>query len=202
MLDPTGGAEAGYRHPRGPAQQPGRSSYKRDLGLYLARLAVAHAADGDLEQARVIGQQALAVVRDTHSARTLRELNRLATLLRRWNGVPGATELTRALHALARPTDDPQDDEAGQPIERGTAVELMTTATARDEQARRERGPAVAVLPVGAFEQHGDFLPLITDTAIACVIAGGSAPDLQPLPATAGDALLLARARGAPRRRR
>jgi tetratricopeptide (TPR) repeat protein len=95
------------------------SSYKRDLGLYLARLAVAHAADGDLEQARVIGQQALAVVRDTHSARTLRELNRLATLLRRWNGVPGATELTRALHALARPTDDPQDDEAGQPIERG-----------------------------------------------------------------------------------
>jgi creatinine amidohydrolase len=50
-------------------------------------------------------------------------------------------------------------------------VELMTTATAQDERARRERGPAVAVLPVGAFEQHGDFLPLITDTAIACLIA-------------------------------
>src|SRR5688572_16160314 len=47
----------------------------------------------------------------------------------------------------------------------------MTTATAQDERARRERGPAVAVLPVGAFEQHGDFLPLITDTAIACLIA-------------------------------
>jgi creatinine amidohydrolase len=47
----------------------------------------------------------------------------------------------------------------------------MTTATARDEQERRAQGASVAVLPVGAFEQHGDFLPLITDTAIACLIA-------------------------------
>jgi creatinine amidohydrolase len=29
----------------------------------------------------------------------------------------------------------------------------------------------VAVLPVGSFEQHGDFLPLITDTLVACAIA-------------------------------
>jgi Creatinine amidohydrolase len=29
----------------------------------------------------------------------------------------------------------------------------------------------VAVLPVGSFEQHGDFLPLITDTVVACLIA-------------------------------
>jgi len=51
-------------------------------------------------------------------------------------------------------------------------VELMTTATAQDEQDRRTRGgPAIAVLPVGSFEQHSDFLPLITDTAVACVIA-------------------------------
>ena len=48
---------------------------------------------------------------------------------------------------------------------------LIATATAQDEHARRERGPAVAVLSVGSFEQHGDFLPLITDTAIACLIA-------------------------------
>ena len=33
---------------------------------------------------------------------------------------------------------------------------LMTTATFRDEQDRAAR---VAVLPVGSFEQHGDFLP-------------------------------------------
>jgi creatinine amidohydrolase len=29
----------------------------------------------------------------------------------------------------------------------------------------------VAVLPVGSFEQHSDFLPLITDTVVACLIA-------------------------------
>ena len=44
----------------------------------------------------------------------------------------------------------------------------ITTATSRDE---RERGARVAVLPVGSFEQHGDFLPLITDTLVAGVIA-------------------------------
>src|SRR5215213_4419463 len=44
----------------------------------------------------------------------------------------------------------------------------ITTATSRDE---RERGARVAVLPVGSFEQHGDFLPLITDTLVAGVTA-------------------------------
>ncbi|BAC69503.1 creatininase family protein [Streptomyces avermitilis] len=39
----------------------------------------------------------------------------------------------------------------------------------------RERGSGavrqVAVLPVGSFEQHGAFLPLATDTLVACAIA-------------------------------
>ncbi|WP_406343598.1 creatininase family protein [Streptomyces sp. NBC_00648] len=52
--------------------------------------------------------------------------------------------------------------------------ELITQATSGDE---RSRGPAVAVLPVGSFEQHGDHLPLITDTAIACLIAKRIADD-------------------------
>ncbi len=45
---------------------------------------------------------------------------------------------------------------------------LITTATSRDE---RDRAARVAVLPVGSFEQHGDHLPLITDTVVACSIA-------------------------------
>lgn len=45
---------------------------------------------------------------------------------------------------------------------------LITLATSRDEG---ERSAEVAVLPVGSFEQHGAFLPLITDTVVACAIA-------------------------------
>jgi creatinine amidohydrolase len=47
-------------------------------------------------------------------------------------------------------------------------VHLITTATSSDELNRRSK---VAVLPVGSFEQHGDHLPLSTDTIVACVIA-------------------------------
>jgi creatinine amidohydrolase len=42
---------------------------------------------------------------------------------------------------------------------------LDTTQDVRDAQAE------VAVLPIGSFEQHGAFLPLVTDTVIACTIA-------------------------------
>ncbi|MFC5659951.1 creatininase family protein [Streptomyces nogalater] len=35
----------------------------------------------------------------------------------------------------------------------------------------RARGTRVAVLPVGSFEQHGPYLPLATDTLVACAVA-------------------------------
>ena len=47
-------------------------------------------------------------------------------------------------------------------------IDLITTATAKEEA---ERSAAIAVLPVGSFEQHGDYLPLATDTIVASVIA-------------------------------
>ncbi|MGK5533162.1 creatininase family protein [Streptomyces sp. URMC 129] len=52
--------------------------------------------------------------------------------------------------------------------------DLMTQATTADVRAR---GSAVAVLPIGSFEQHGDHLPLITDTVIASLLARRIADD-------------------------
>lgn len=44
---------------------------------------------------------------------------------------------------------------------------ILPTATEAEEEARSAR---YAVLPVGSFEQHGNYLPLITDTVIAGAI--------------------------------
>lgn len=46
--------------------------------------------------------------------------------------------------------------------------QILPTATTSDEKAR---GADCAILPVGSFEQHGDYLPLITDTVIASAIS-------------------------------
>ncbi|MBF6518619.1 creatininase family protein, partial [Nocardia cyriacigeorgica] len=56
-------------------------------------------------------------------------------------------------------------------------MELITTATSTDIARAK---PTIAVLPVGSFEQHGDHLPLATDTIIACLIANALA-DAYPL---------------------
>jgi creatinine amidohydrolase len=45
---------------------------------------------------------------------------------------------------------------------------LLPTATTSDEEGRDAES---AILPVGSFEQHGDYLPLITDTVIASAIS-------------------------------
>jgi creatinine amidohydrolase len=47
-------------------------------------------------------------------------------------------------------------------------TEFLPLATTTDEQ---RRGAQVAILPVGSFEQHGEFLPLVTDTVIATTVA-------------------------------
>ncbi|MFF9089035.1 creatininase family protein [Streptomyces sp. NPDC014991] len=49
---------------------------------------------------------------------------------------------------------------------------VVPTDTTEDVRARGADASAqVAVLPVGSFEQHGPFLPLATDTLIACAVA-------------------------------
>lgn len=61
---------------------------------------------------------------------------------------------------------------------------LLPMSTATEERAR---GAEVALLPVGAFEQHGAFLPLATDTVIAVTVAravGEAYPVLQLPPVT------------------
>ncbi|WP_405585857.1 creatininase family protein [Streptomyces sp. NBC_01190] len=60
-------------------------------------------------------------------------------------------------------------------------MNLLPTITTVDVQ---ERAPRVAVLPIGSFEQHAGHLPLITDTAIACVISRelAAAYPVLPLP--------------------
>jgi creatinine amidohydrolase len=45
---------------------------------------------------------------------------------------------------------------------------VISTATSFDESSRHAK---VALLPVGSFEQHGRYLPLATDTLVACAIA-------------------------------
>jgi len=50
-------------------------------------------------------------------------------------------------------------------------VSLATSADITSQDAK------IAVLPVGSFEQHGDFLPLATDTIVAQLIADRIATD-------------------------
>ena len=63
----------------------------------------------------------------------------------------------------------------------GYLLPLATTVEERDRRAR------VALLPVGSFEQHGPFLPLITDTVVAVTVAraiGAVHPVLELPPVT------------------
>ncbi|WP_151481178.1 creatininase family protein [Streptomyces albicerus] len=53
-----------------------------------------------------------------------------------------------------------------------TVSGLLPTDTTEDVRARGAGvSRQVAVLPVGSFEQHGPYLPLSTDTLVACAIA-------------------------------
>ncbi|MFR9800390.1 creatininase family protein [Streptomyces sp. MS06] len=54
---------------------------------------------------------------------------------------------------------------------REAAHGLVPADTTEEVRARAADGSAPAVLPVGSYEQHGPYLPLATDTLVACAIA-------------------------------
>jgi len=58
-----------------------KPEYRRDLGLCLARLAVAHASSGQIENAVIVADRSLEIARDTKSFRTEDQLSRIPSIL-------------------------------------------------------------------------------------------------------------------------
>ncbi|MGH3921682.1 MAG: hypothetical protein ACRDTT_02200, partial [Pseudonocardiaceae bacterium] len=71
--------------------------YHRDRGKYLARQAIAHAANRDPDQAVAVGHKALAIGRETGSARIFAALHRLDAGLADWSDLPGVAQFHEAL---------------------------------------------------------------------------------------------------------
>jgi tetratricopeptide (TPR) repeat protein len=74
--------------------------YQRDRGVHLARLAVAHAANRDPEQACAVAREALTIAANTGSGRAITELRRAAGRLSRCD-LPAVEELRESLAALS-----------------------------------------------------------------------------------------------------
>jgi hypothetical protein len=97
-LDEHARAVAKYEH--GLTGWPG--DFRRDEGIYLGRLAGAHARAGNPEEAACAGRKALDVAMSTGSARILAELKPLEGELSSWRQVPAVGDLTAGLaHALS-----------------------------------------------------------------------------------------------------
>jgi tetratricopeptide (TPR) repeat protein len=75
-------------------------AFRRDLGLGLARLAVAHARAEDADNAVAIAEHALAIALDTRSRRTADQLSRLPGLLQAIGADEPARHLRHRLTAL------------------------------------------------------------------------------------------------------
>lgn len=73
---------------------------RRDHGLHLARRATAHAGVRDVDAACDLAEQSLRTVRQTGSARTIRELRRLSHQLSLWQSRGDVTAVTAAVATL------------------------------------------------------------------------------------------------------
>lgn len=75
-------------------------SYRRDRGVYLGREALAHAGNGEPEQAAAVGVRALAIAEETRSGRILAELVHLEDVLGESAISPAAAEFRERLHQI------------------------------------------------------------------------------------------------------
>jgi hypothetical protein len=76
------------------------ADYRRDLGLCLARLAVAHASDGQPEHALTVARRALAIGRETKSHRIAAQLARVSAILAESDAADEARQFDRQLKSL------------------------------------------------------------------------------------------------------
>jgi creatinine amidohydrolase len=135
----------------------------RDRTLCLARLATAYAVTGGPEQARDVPSELLPFAQSLGSTRVLAQLKRLQHRLTRWSRDPATGRVAQSAGSLGRLIPF-----SGTAARGSHVMDLLPRSTTTEERARSAR---VAVLPVGSFEQHGNYLPLITDTVVACAIS-------------------------------
>lgn len=76
------------------------ADFRRDLGLCLARLAVAHASDQQPDNAVKVVDHAVAIAVDTRSQRTARQLHRLPGILAATGATDQAQRIRHTLKAL------------------------------------------------------------------------------------------------------
>jgi tetratricopeptide (TPR) repeat protein len=77
-----------------------KPEFRRDLGLCLARLAVAHASSDQIENALIVADRSLEIVRDTKSFRTEDQLSRLPGILIARGAGDEARRFERSIRSL------------------------------------------------------------------------------------------------------
>ncbi len=77
-----------------------KAEYRRDLGLCLARLAVAHASDGQTEHTLIVAGRALEIARETKSHRTVVQLARIPAILADRDAEDEARQFERQIKSL------------------------------------------------------------------------------------------------------
>ena len=77
-----------------------KPEYRRDLGLCLARLAVAHASSSQVENALIVADRSLEIARETKSFRTEDQLARIPSILRTRGAGDEARRFDRSIRSL------------------------------------------------------------------------------------------------------